>query len=258
MPGEHGARRRRTRRRGRPRRRRPSTGCRCGSARGEIVGVAGVAGNGQRELHEAIGGLRSATVGIGADRHGRLHAAADAESARPLPGSPTSRRTGSGTGLAPGLTLDENLVLKRFDRPPIARFGVLSTAAIAIRRRPPDRRSFDVRGNRAGMPVSFMSGGNLQKAILARELDRGPRRPARRGADPRARSRRGRSRARPRPPRTRSRSRRAAVLRGSQRGARAVRRRARDVPRGASSARSTASEVDVDAIGLLMTGASAA
>ena len=67
------------------------------------------------------------------------------------------------------MTLDENLVLKRFDRRPIARFGVLSTAAIASAA---DRLTsqFDIRGNRAGMPVSFLSGGNLQKAILAREL----------------------------------------------------------------------------------------
>ncbi|MET0908835.1 MAG: heme ABC transporter ATP-binding protein, partial [Ilumatobacteraceae bacterium] len=74
-----------------------------------------------------------------------------------------------GTGLAPGLTLEENLVLKSFDRPPHSRRGVLSKSAIDETSRTLTA-DFDVRGNRTGMPVSFMSGGNLQKAILAREL----------------------------------------------------------------------------------------
>ena len=135
--------------------------------RGEIVGVAGVAGNGQRELQEAIGGLRSSTSGrvvIGTtDCTGRD---AKARTGAGLAFVPEDRL---GTGLAPGLTLEDNLVLKSFDRPPHSRRGVLSSAAIDdTARRLTD--GFDVRGNRAGMPVSFMSGGNLQKAILAREL----------------------------------------------------------------------------------------
>jgi general nucleoside transport system ATP-binding protein len=134
---------------------------------GEIVGVAGVAGNGQRELQEAIGGLRASTSGTvmigttdctGGDARKRMAAG--------LAFVPEDRL---GTGLAPGLTLGDNLVLKSFDRPPHSRRGVLSNAAIddTATRLTAD---FDVRGNRTGMPVSFMSGGNLQKAILAREL----------------------------------------------------------------------------------------
>ncbi len=120
--------------------------------RNEIVGVAGVAGNGQRELHETIAGLRSATAGT-------VTAAA-------LAYVPEDRL---GTGLAPGLPIEHNLALRSFRRAPHSRRGVLrnramrdSAAALVD--------EFDVRGARDGMPVSFMSGGNLQKAILAREL----------------------------------------------------------------------------------------
>jgi general nucleoside transport system ATP-binding protein len=135
--------------------------------RGEIVGVAGVAGNGQRELQEAIGGLRPAeagTVSIGATDCSRMGARERTRAG--LAYVPEDRL---GTGLAPGLTLAENLVLKSFARPPHSRYGRLDQGAIEAAARELEA-GFDVRGNRAGMPVSLMSGGNLQKAILAREL----------------------------------------------------------------------------------------
>ena len=136
--------------------------------RGEVVGVAGVAGNGQRELQEVIAGLRnvdSGTIDI---------AGVDCTSGGPkeamqagLAYVPEDRL---GVGLAPGLTLDHNMALKNFDRAPHARRGLLQRSAIAATTaRLVD--AFDVRGNRSGMRVSLMSGGNLQKAILARELD---------------------------------------------------------------------------------------
>ena len=76
-----------------------------------------------------------------------------------------------GTGLASGLTIEENLVLKSYREPPHSRFGVLSSSAIADTARTLVER-FDVRGARRQMAVSLMSGGNLQRAILARELTR--------------------------------------------------------------------------------------
>ncbi len=135
--------------------------------RGEIVGVAGVAGNGQRELQEAIAGLRSqvrGTVTIG-----------DTDLSK---ASPRSRSNAGmvyvpenrlGTGLAPGLTLEHNMVLKSYDQPPHSKHGVLSVSNIQATT-DALAKDFDVRGARHGMPVSLMSGGNLQKAILAREL----------------------------------------------------------------------------------------
>ncbi len=135
--------------------------------RGEIVGVAGVSGNGQRELHEAIAGLRSSTEGsVTIDGHDCSKLGPKQRHAAGLAYIPEDRL---GTGLAPGLPIEHNMVLRSFSRRPHSRAGWLSSAAIA---KTSARlvRDFDVRGARDGMPVSFMSGGNLQKAILAREL----------------------------------------------------------------------------------------
>jgi simple sugar transport system ATP-binding protein len=136
---------------------------------GQIVGVAGVAGNGQRELQEAIAGLRPATGGsIHIGSRDLTRASPRTRTRAGLSYVPEDRL---GTGLASGLTLEENLVLKNYNEPPHSRFGMLSpraiddTAGTLV-------EQFDVRGAREGMPVSLMSGGNLQKAILARELTR--------------------------------------------------------------------------------------
>ena len=136
---------------------------------GQIVGIAGVAGNGQRELQEAIAGLRAVRSGSIVLR-GRdiTRFSPRARSRAGLAYVPEDRL---GTGLASGLTLEENLILKTYNEPPHSRFGVLSRKAIAATA---ERlvSDFDVRGARSGMAVSLMSGGNLQKAILARELTR--------------------------------------------------------------------------------------
>lgn len=134
---------------------------------GEIVGIAGVAGNGQRELQEAITGLRAVvggSVALGERDITRLSPRARASAG--LAYVPEDRL---GTGLASGLTLEENLVLKSYKTSPYSRRGVLSPGKISSTARELTAQ-FDVRGAREGMPVSLMSGGNLQKAILAREL----------------------------------------------------------------------------------------
>ena len=136
---------------------------------GQIVGVAGVAGNGQRELQEAIAGLRAVSSGSIALRARDVTSSSPrARSRAGLAYVPEDRL---GTGLASGLTLEENLILKTYHEAPHSHFGVLSARAIATTA---ERlvADFDVRGGRPGMPVSLMSGGNLQKAILARELTR--------------------------------------------------------------------------------------
>ncbi|MEM9037734.1 MAG: ABC transporter ATP-binding protein [Actinomycetota bacterium] len=134
--------------------------------RGEIVGVAGVAGNGQRELHEALAGLRAATGSVVIDdiecngRTSRQRAAAG------LSYIPEDRL---GTALAPGLPLDHNVVLKSYRRPPHSRLGFLRRRR--IQETTEDLTdAFDVRGARKGLQVSLMSGGNLQKAIVGREV----------------------------------------------------------------------------------------
>ena len=133
----------------------------------QIVGVAGVAGNGQRELQEAITGLR-AVVG-GSVVLGEEDITQFSPRARTRAGLAYVPEDRLGTGLASGLTLEENLVLKSYKSPPNSRRGVLFPNVISSTARELTE-DFDVRGAREGMPVSLMSGGNLQKAILAREL----------------------------------------------------------------------------------------
>ncbi|MCL4115474.1 UNVERIFIED_CONTAM: hypothetical protein GTU68_033882 [Idotea baltica] len=136
--------------------------------RGQVVGVAGVAGNGQRELQEAIAGLRPLASGsITVADIDCSNAGPKAAMRAGLAYVPEDRL---GVGLAPGLPLEHNIALKSYDRAPHSRRGVLSDGAIekTMNQLVED---FDVRGNRSGMRVSLMSGGNLQKAILARELN---------------------------------------------------------------------------------------
>jgi ABC-type uncharacterized transport system ATPase subunit len=137
---------------------------------GEIVGVAGVAGNGQRELALGLAGLRAplgGTVGIGGRDVSGLTAAE--RIAAGLAYVPQNRL---GMGLAPGLTTNENLALKSHRTLPFSsRRGVLRRDAFeqhggAL------IDEYDVRGVRHGLPIRLLSGGNLQKALIAREVTR--------------------------------------------------------------------------------------
>ncbi|MDQ3784230.1 MAG: ABC transporter ATP-binding protein [Actinomycetota bacterium] len=136
---------------------------------GEILGVAGVAGNGQRELTEVIAGLRTAgsgTVTIG----GRdLSAATPAERiAAGLGYVPEDRL---GTGLVPSLGCIDNVMLKRMDRFAKGVF-INKQAAETATSELVDR--FEVQTSSLQAPMSLMSGGNIQKLLLARELSAKP------------------------------------------------------------------------------------
>jgi simple sugar transport system ATP-binding protein len=139
---------------------------------GEIVGIAGVEGNGQRELAETIMGLRPASAGSV-----RL-------AGRDLARLPVREIRNAGMGFIPedrheqGLVLDmtiwENAVLGRHDDPPFcSRLGVLALGKI---KELAERlvKLFDVRARGIGALASTLSGGNQQKLILARELDTDP------------------------------------------------------------------------------------
>lgn len=138
---------------------------------GEIVGLAGVAGNGQRELAEAVSGLRaviagSVRVGGRPIRAGNPRSALDAGVAY----VPEDR---FGMGLVPDLCVADNLILKRFDRPQFSRWSLLDRAAIASWADGCIDR-FSIKGSPATV-VRQLSGGNAQKVVLARELTSGPR-----------------------------------------------------------------------------------
>ncbi len=139
---------------------------------GEIVGIAGVAGNGQRELAETITGMRTATGGTVAVRGRRLRGGDAREAIHAgVAHVPEDRLH---TGVAPSLSIASNMVLKsyrgsRAARGPLLRLRAIREHAAALIRR------YDVRGGGPELPARQLSGGNLQKVVLAREFDGEPR-----------------------------------------------------------------------------------
>ncbi|AOV16112.1 hypothetical protein BJI67_02655 [Acidihalobacter aeolianus] len=137
--------------------------------RGEILGLAGVSGNGQQELLAALVGERPVPadcVLIDGEPVGRMGVAERRR--RGLRYVPEDRL---GTGAVPSLSLIDNALLTRW--PKATRFGWVSLAAAwhwaqAICER------YQVRQAGVGMPASSLSGGNLQKFIVGRELDETP------------------------------------------------------------------------------------
>jgi simple sugar transport system ATP-binding protein len=139
---------------------------------GEILGIAGVSGNGQRELAEVITGLRGL---IG----GRI--VVDGEYARVRqPRWFVDRRVCHvpedrlGEGLIGNLPVVDNAILREYRFPPISR-GMLLSYRDAVSRAEFLVREFDVRTPSLDVPVRLLSGGNLQKLLLAREISYGPR-----------------------------------------------------------------------------------
>ena len=139
------------------------------TCRGEIVGIAGVDGNGQRELAEAIMGLRhsaSGTVGIlGANPQG-----IKAVRQRGVGYIPEDRQT---TGVIAAFSVTENLLLNVTHLENIAQWNILNqkrkreTAESLI-------TDYDIRPPNPDIPVSSLSGGNQQKIVLAREISLQP------------------------------------------------------------------------------------
>lgn len=139
---------------------------------GEILGIAGVAGNGQRELAEVIAGIRKPTSGALTVAGYRLKGG-DAREAidHGVAYVPEDRL---GTGIAGGLSGAENLILKGYRRPPASQWGILRLRTIEENARETIRR-FDVRTPGPHAPVRSLSGGNIQKLLFAREFTSGPR-----------------------------------------------------------------------------------
>ncbi len=139
---------------------------------GEIVGVAGVSGNGQRELAEVIAGLRHTTSGsVLVDGIDLTHASVADRIAAGLSYIPEERLR---DGVIKEFSVAENAILQTHCTPPVARQGVLSFRAI--------REStqglidnFSIKTPSYRVQLRTLSGGNIQKLILARELTRQPR-----------------------------------------------------------------------------------
>jgi general nucleoside transport system ATP-binding protein len=139
---------------------------------GEIVGVAGVDGNGQTELIDAITGLRRPASGQ-IQIAGRDMTTANARTVldEGLGHIPEDRQA---RGLVLEFTLAENLALEDYRAPPDSRLGWLFPARLIARARRL-LREFDVRGGGPSARAAALSGGNQQKVVIAREVGRDPR-----------------------------------------------------------------------------------
>lgn len=134
---------------------------------GEIVGIAGVSGNGQRELVEILGGQRSLTSGkieVNGQPYSATRQQMRSHAMRCLPEEPLLN------ACVPRMSVAENLVLRRFDRPPLAqrgwwlRFNALRHVAGDLITR------YRIATQSPDAPLGTLSGGNVQRMVLAREL----------------------------------------------------------------------------------------
>ncbi|ASC71832.1 ABC transporter protein [Halomicronema hongdechloris C2206] len=134
---------------------------------GEIVGIAGVSGNGQRELVEVLSGQRLPAQGT-LRVNGEPYTATRAEMAKhqvyALPEEPLRN------ACVPNMSVAENMALRTFDRPPQAKWNLLLVLK-AIRNAAQGLvQAFSVKTPSVETPVSHLSGGNIQRTVLAREL----------------------------------------------------------------------------------------
>ena len=139
---------------------------------GEVVALAGVDGNGQQELVDAIAGLRAPESGrilvAGEEVTGRgVRATCDA-------GVAHIAEDRQQRGLVLDFTLAENLALREYRHPPLSRHGWLSVRTMRSRANEL-LAEYDVRNRDADLPASSLSGGNQQKVCIAREIASNPK-----------------------------------------------------------------------------------
>jgi len=138
---------------------------------GEILGIAGVEGNGQTELVEVLTGLRKATGGD-VRLFGRRIVNLNPRLVRDngLAYVPEDRIK---HGTAPAASIRDNLAMSRFDRAPIGNRWWMFPRRLSRYARDLVKR-YDIRTRDIKLPVSSLSGGNMQKLVLARELSMNP------------------------------------------------------------------------------------
>jgi len=139
---------------------------------GEILGIAGVSGNGQRELAEAITGLRKVTGGkVFLEGTEITNFAPGDITERMLSYIPEERMR---DGMIKDFTVAENTVLREHHKAPYSRYGFLNLGRIATHS---DEliRKFRIKTPSRDTYAKNLSGGNIQKIVLAREISRGPR-----------------------------------------------------------------------------------
>ena len=138
---------------------------------GEILGLAGVAGNGQRELAQVISGLRQCTSGrvmLNGEQISNQPARLAIE--RGVAYIPEDR---THVGSSPNLSVTDNVIMKSYRKPPIAR-GMAIDSDAATRYAEELKESYNIDVPTIETPVRLLSGGNLQRVILAREISGQP------------------------------------------------------------------------------------
>lgn len=139
--------------------------------RGEILGIAGVDGNGQRELALTIAGLLKPSAGritlLGNDLAGKSPHQVMQAGVRHIP------EDRQAMGLVLEFPVADNFILKSFEQPPFTRRGLLQPGAIAAHA---SRlaQAFDVRARTIFVKTGQLSGGNQQKIVVGREIDPNP------------------------------------------------------------------------------------
>jgi simple sugar transport system ATP-binding protein len=134
---------------------------------GEILGIAGVAGNGQRELVEVLAGQRepeSGEIRIAGARYGRTRREMRRRGVHLLTEEPLQN------GCVRGMSVAENLAFRTFDEGSNVRFGCFLRRS-ALRRHASELiRRYDIRTPGLDARIDTLSGGNVQRTVLAREL----------------------------------------------------------------------------------------
>lgn len=139
--------------------------------KGEILGIAGVAGNGQKALAEVLTGLKNASQGrIMARDEDITNSNARYSYIAGIAHIPEDRKT---IGIAPDMSVDENLIMKSFKSGSFRNW--IFQDKKAIRRNAEEKiEQFAIKTGPDGTPVRYLSGGNIQKVIIARELSEHP------------------------------------------------------------------------------------
>ncbi|NJL87525.1 MAG: ABC transporter ATP-binding protein [Leptolyngbyaceae cyanobacterium SM1_1_3] len=135
--------------------------------RGEIVGIAGVSGNGQRELVEVLAGQRSPTAGeiqVNGEPYSARRTEMDRHRVFALPEEPLRN------ACVPHMSVAENMALRTFDKSPQSKWSLFLVLQQIRSMAEGLIKTFSVKTPSPDVPVSNLSGGNVQRTVLAREL----------------------------------------------------------------------------------------
>jgi len=139
--------------------------------KGEILGIAGVDGNGQKELAEVITGIRKTTSGSIIISDKNMNKSSFKERKKAGLAYITDDRHHE--GLVLDMNVSENMILKDYDQKPFSRKGIINYGVVEEKTKQ-RIKDYNIKTPEIKTPIRLLSGGNQQKVILARELAAGP------------------------------------------------------------------------------------